>query len=183
MDTITDMPGGYKLELTGLSEVLNKIDVRQFEEDVTLELDAFGKDVARDAKDNLSKNKTNDEGYLTNSIGSESEKLSVSIFANADYAAYVEFGTRKFAAAYVASLPAEWKVFAAQFKGSGGSGSFEEFVMRLAGWCKRKGVDEKAAYAIARSILINGIKAQPYLFPAFEKNRSLLIKNLQNLFK
>ena len=50
-----------------------------------------------------------------------------------DYAAYLEFGTGKFAAEYVATLPTEWKEFASQFKGSAG-GNFREFVESIMGW-------------------------------------------------
>ncbi len=167
---------GFNVSVTGLDEALRKLDVKKFNQDINDELTAFGFDVVRDAKQLVPV----DEGFLKNSINSVNENLAVTIVVNADYAAYVEFGTRKFAAAHIATLPADWQTFAAQYKGSGG-GSFKEFVMRLTAWCKRKGIEEKAAYPIARAILINGIKAQPFLYPAYEKNRIELIKRLKNL--
>lgn len=191
------MAGGFTLKLDGFDEVLKKLDVRHLEQDITDELAAFGQDVARDAKQLAPV----DEGLLKNSIASTSTRLNVTISVNVDYAAYLEFGTRKFAAAYVATLPPDWQAFAAQYKGPGG-GSFDEFVARLTSWVKRKGFasqatagsnrsksaasiagEEHAAYRIALSILRNGIRPHPYLFPAFEKNRPQLLKNLQNLLK
>lgn len=172
--------GGFKIQVTGLDKALKKLDVKKFNQDITDELNAFGFDVVRDAKNKLSSNQTNDEGFLTNSISHVHENLSVEIVASANYAGYVEFGTRKFAAEHVASLPAEWQELARESKGGGG-GSFIEFIQRLIGWCKRKGIDEKAAYPIAKKILVNGVKAQPFLFPAYEKNRPLLIERLKKL--
>lgn len=191
------MAGGFTLKLSGFDEVLKKLDVKGMEQSVTDELAAFGQDVVRDAKQLAPV----DEGLLKNSINSDTQPLKVTISVNVDYAAYVEFGTRRFAAAYVASLPPDWQTFAAQYNGPGG-GSFQEFVARLTAWVKRKGFaadvtaggnrsksagsaakEEQAAYRIALSILRNGIKPHPFLFPAFEKNRPLLIKNLQNLLK
>jgi len=194
---------GFSIQLKGLSEVLDKLDTAKLKNDISDEFTAFGLDVVRDAKQGVPV----DEGLLKNAIGSISEQIGdtvgVTIFVNADYAAFVEFGTRKFAAAYVATLPQDWKTFAAQYKGKT-SGTFQELVARIVKWVSRKGIsgtysvktqkrtgnkldkyaeDYKVAYVIARSILINGIKPHPFLFPAFEKNRVQLIKNLENLLK
>ena len=193
---------GITLKLSGLDEVLKKLDVKKLEREITGELIYFGTQVSLDAKNNVENNGTTDRGDLAGSIDFKSDHpLSVSIFANKDYAAYIEFGTRKFAASYVATLPPDWQTFAAQYKGGGG-GSFQEFLMRITEWVKRKGFaaavtksgnksksvnsvngEKEAAYRIALSILRNGIKAQPFLFPAFEKNRPELIKNLKTLLK
>lgn len=122
-------------------------------------------------------------------------EVSVDVF----YAAYVEFGTRKFAAAHVSKLPADWQAFAAQYKGKAG-GTIDELLMNLVQWVKDKGfaayttksgnrsnsknslqAQESAAYIIARSILINGIKAQPYLYPAVTNQMDKLKDNLNNI--
>lgn len=172
------MAGGFTLKLEGLEAIRAKLDVKKFEQGINTTLAGFGLDVVRDAKQQV----PIDEGQLARSIGTSAAPLSVEIVVNTDYAAYVEFGTRKYAAQYVSSLPAEWQAFAAQFKGSGGGGTFQELVMRLVRWCKAKGIEEKAAYPIARSILINGTKPQPFLYPAFEKNRITLLRDLKDLF-
>lgn len=168
--------GGYKLTITGLDKVLAKLDTKTMEADIQLALDDFGLRVVREAKTLAPK----DEGFLARSINSESSKLAVTISANTDYAAYIEFGTRKFAAAYVSTLPPEWQQFAAQFKGAQ-EGSFAEFIFRIMGWIKRKGIPEEAAYPIAIKILREGIKAQPFLYPSIRNQTKLLIEDLEAL--
>lgn len=176
-------------------------------------LNNFGKNTVEDAKINAPV----DEGFLRNSITFDSKVLEVEVVVAANYAAFLEFGTRKFAAAYVSSLPAEWQTFAAQFRGGGG-GTFQELVLRLTEWIHRKGLgsgfalgnkktigvtgtfstktgkrtgskqtqeseDKQVAYVIALKILREGIPAQPYLFPAVEKNRIELLNELKDIFK
>lgn len=138
------------------------------------EFKAFGQMVVTDAQRKAPVN----EGRLRQSISSRLSNLEVRISANTDYAAFIEFGTKSFAAAYVATLPAEWQSFAAEFKGAG-SGSFKDLVMKITKWVQLKGIPAKAAYPIAVKIVRNGIRAQPYLFPAFEKNKIELINNLK----
>lgn len=139
------------------------------------ELTRFSVLTERDAK-NLA---PVDEGFLRRSIQSvpsTPQTLKTSVVVAANYAAYIEFGTKSFAAAYVATLPANWQQYAATFKGGGGS--YSDFILRLMGWMKRKGIDENAAYLIARKILRTGIRPQPFLFPAVQKNVIELKKRL-----
>jgi hypothetical protein len=191
---------GFKIQLQGLDEVLKQLDIDVIKQEVKLELEIFGQDVERDAKLNAPV----DEGFLKSMIyhkaTSEGNKIGMEVGCNADYAAYLEFGTRKFAAAYVATLPAVWQAFAAQYKGGRGGG-FAELVRRITAWVKRKGFaaqvtksgarsksknsqkqEEQAAYVIARSILINGIKPHRFLFRAVENNRGPLLDRLRKLF-
>jgi|SRR5690348_621840 len=122
-----DITGDFEGKLDKMTaEVKNIVDD---------ELNAFGLETVAMAKQLAPV----DEGFLINSITFEKQPLSVEIFVAANYAAYLEFGTRGFAAAYVSSLPPDWQSFAAQFKG-GGRGSFQEFVMRLTEWVHRKGL-------------------------------------------
>lgn len=168
--------GGYKLEITGVNEIIVKLNIDRMEKFIQGALDDFGFRVVKDAKLRAPK----DEGYLARAINSESGKLSVTISVNTDYAAYIEFGTRRFAAVYVSTLPADWQAFARQFQGSQ-PGSFADFIRRIIAWVKRKGIDEDAAYPIALKILREGIKPQPFLYPAFQKQKPLLIKDLEDL--
>ena len=190
------MPGGFSVKLEGFDEVMRQLDNKGIAEDISQVLTIWGRKVAETAQQNAPV----DEGYLRAHIGSEMiDQLTVSVFCNCNYAAYLEFGTRKFAASYVSSLPQEWKIFAATFKGPGG-GSFNEMVMRITEWVKRKGfaaqltsggnaskskssvaAQEQAAYQIALSIIRNGIRPQPFLYPAFNENRAQLIKDLRDL--
>lgn len=146
-----------------------------------------------------------DEGTLKNSINFDFDRktMTVTIGVNVFYAAFVEFGTRKYAAKYVGSLPAEWQQFAAQYKGKTGRGSFEELVMDLVRWVRLKGIgatynvgtrrmdrvgkqsakttEYADAYAIARMIMINGIRPHPYLVPSVTANREKLLNNLKGI--
>ena len=122
------------------------------------------------------------EGGLRMAIGTKRGNLQASVVVAKDYAAFMEFGTRKYAAQYVASLPAEWKDFAAQFKGESG-GSFADMVKNLMLWCKQKGIEEKAAYPIALKILREGVRPQPFLYPAVNANLDQLKKDLNNVIK
>ena len=142
------------------------------------ELNSFGLDTVAMAKELCPV----DEGFLRNSITFEKENLSVTIIAAAFYAAYVEFGTRKFAAEYAATLPANWQEYAATFIGGAGTGD-GDFFNKILAWMERKGIDKKLAYPIARNILINGVKAQPFFYPAIFDNEVKLINNLNALLK
>ena len=172
---------------------------KEIQEKIQQQLDHFGESVVADAKMSAPV----DEGFLRNSITFDKQPLSVEVVVAANYAAYLEFGTRQFAASYVSSLPADWQAFAAQFKGKGG-GDMEEFVNRLVEWVRRKGFagtysvkthkrtmgkkqqetdDYAAAYQIALSIMRKGIKPHPFLYPAVEKNKVELINNLKEILQ
>ncbi|WP_434127591.1 HK97 gp10 family phage protein, partial [Enterococcus faecium] len=73
----------------------------------------FGVRVEQDAKKLAPVN----EGLLKSSIEREGTALTQSILVRANYAAFVEFGTRKFAAEYVNTLPLEWQQLAERAKG------------------------------------------------------------------
>lgn len=170
---------GFNIDITG--DVNKKLDeiTKQVKQEVDDELYAFGFDTVASAKENLRLNKTIDEGHLLNSIAFEKKELAVEISVAANYAAYLEFGTRSFAAIYVATLPATWQEYAATFRGGGGG--FEDYFRNIFEWCKRKGIAEAAAYPIAISILRKGIRARPYLFPAIEANLIKLKERLKTL--
>ena len=190
-----DITGDFEGKLNNLEEKVKKI--------VDDELNAFGLETVSMAKTLAPV----DEGFLRNSITFEKQPLSVEIVVAANYAAYLEFGTRGFAAAYVSSLPPDWQAFAAQFKGKGG-GDYYDFLNNILDWVMRKGIanrysvktkkaikiklgsgseDEnrlaEVAYAIALSILRKGIKPHPFLYPAIEKNKEILINNLKAVIK
>jgi HK97 gp10 family phage protein len=191
---------GFKIQLDGLDEVLKRLDISHVRDEVKRELVTFGKNVEKTAKDLAPV----DEGYLKSKIyhevTDEGNKINVEVGCNADYAAYVEFGTRKYAAAYVATLPPDWRAFAAQYKGKGSGGSFNDFVMAIMAWVERKGIGslktksgnksksaasydamQQAAYWIALNIIRNGIKPHPFLYPAVRDNSKLLIDRLRQL--
>lgn len=166
---------GSVIRIEGLDKALARFDVKKYEPKIQQCFDKFGIRVELAAKQAVPV----DEGKLKGSIFQQPGKLSSTFGASADYASFQEFGTRRFAAAYIATLPKDWQSFAIKFKGKGGSGSFEDFVNSLVGWCKRHGLSEKLAYPIALKILRNGLKQQLFLYPAFNKAKAQLIKDLE----
>jgi phage gpG-like protein len=101
--------------IKGLDTVIKQIDkrgneVRELLED---ELAAFAVNTVNQAK----RMAPVDEGRLRNSIAWVLEPLTAKITVGVNYAAFQEFGTGKYARAYVPGLPAEWRDLAAQFKG------------------------------------------------------------------
>jgi HK97 gp10 family phage protein len=194
------MPDALYIDTSGLIRITDKLKgmEKTIVESVDNVLNANAIEIATKAKQLAPV----DIGGLRSSIAPEtSELLNKHISVNANYAAYVEFGTGKYAAAYAGSLPDNWQQFALQFKGKGG-GNMEEFLKRIEGWIKRnvtatysvktqkrtKTADEakrtkQMAYLIARSILKNGIKPQPFLFPAYEQQRGQLLRDVETVLK
>ncbi len=144
-----------------------------------------------------------DRGYLRQHISTDNKRLKKTITVNAPYAAYVEFGTGKYASKYVSTLPTDWQQFANKFRGSTG-GTFKEMVRNLAEWVKRTGLagiysvkskrrlgskdnqrldDYAAAYAIARAIMVKGIKPHPFLYPAVASQKPIILEDLEDFFK
>ena len=141
------MAGSF-IKIEGLEKTLARFDVKKYEPEIQTCFNNFGIRVELAAKQAVPV----DEGKLKGSIFQDPGRLSNTFGASANYASFQEFGTRKFAASYISTLPADWQAFARQYKGGGG-GSFEDFLMSLVGWCKRHGISEKAAYPIAIKIL------------------------------
>lgn len=140
-----------------------------------------------------------DMGGLRGSINPDvSKPLSKSVSVNVFYAPFIEFGTGKYAAAYVGSLPPDWAAMALKFKGKKGGGDYFDFLNNILDWVKRTGlstvvnsytgkkVGGKAAKenlvvlaeAIAWSILRKGVKPHPFLFPAYEQQRPQIAKDI-----
>jgi HK97 gp10 family phage protein len=118
------------------------------------------------------------DGRLRSSITTQratSASIEAITYVNADYAPFVEFGTKG-----KVSIPAGLEQYASQFKGSG-SGGWDRLLADIEDWCRKKGIPSEAAYPIARKIAREGVEAQPFLFPAWEKERVKLIPELEKL--
>ena len=173
------------ISIKGLDKIIGKFEdlSNNIQSDIQLALNSYILDVENDAK-RLVSDKSSDEGLLLRSINTEFGDGTVAIKATAKYAAYIEFGTRKWASQYVASLPEDWQQYASQFKGPmSGGGKFDDFLRSIMAWCKRKGIDEAAAYPIAKKIMINGIRPRPFLYPSIRKNLPQLIEDLKDIVK
>ena len=173
-----------ELQVKGLDTLIKKMDklASNVQKEVQAELNEWADTTSQNAKSLVSAN-SSDEGMLLRSINPNYGNGFASVTASAKYAAYVEFGTRKYAAAYVSSLPGDWQTYAATFKGKSG-GTFKEFVKSLMAWGSRTGkMDPKYAYVTALKILREGVKARPFLYPSVQKTLPVLRSNLKAIFK
>lgn len=144
-----------------------------------------------------------DLGTIRQNIGQvttvDRNKVTARVFSSAPESPFMEFGTGG-----SVIIPAEMAEIASQFKGASG-GDFKAFVLALTAWVKRKGInpagayqisthskitrgnkkdiDEATAYAIARSILLKGVKPHPFLYPAYVANAGKLLPMLQAGFR
>lgn len=186
-----------KIDIKGADIVLKNIDKLSIKtkEGVKDAIRTFVLGVHEQAAQNV----PNHESGLAQSLKPKLDKLNnleASVIANIEYAAFVEFGTRKYAAKYVATLPADWQAYARKFRGKG-TGSFDDFVLKLMRWIRLKGLSGKVkgqtkkqtleadAYALAIHIIRNGIKPHPFLYPAFTNKQKIgrLEDDLKKIFK
>lgn len=110
----------------------------------------------------------------------EGKKFAYKVGTNESYAPYIEFGTGG-----KVSVSGEYSSYASQFKGKGG-GKLKDMIKALTQWVERKGLAsgknaKSVAYAIAISILRRGLRPQPFLFPAYEMEKSKLKARLKNI--
>lgn len=206
------MADSITISIKGLDKLKQQLSgfKTKLEKELSVILDKNAQKVVTRAKQNAPV----DEGILRNSISADlSNPLEKHIVVNAPYAAFVEFGTGKYAAEYVGTLPDNWQAFASQFRGQKGSGTFYDLVIIIKEWLKRKGIDvfnreqqydpesgnvihkstrhskgqreaayDQAAYFIARKIILDGVHARPYLFPAYASMVPELQQDLKQLF-
>lgn len=151
---------------------------------------ATGKELVQNA---VHKAPAND-GFLRQHIEDSVSGLHLNVTSFARYSAFVEFGTGG-----RVSVPQGYEQYAAQFKGKAGFGSWDDFIKSLTEWVRKKGLagtyrfinkktgkplrkpvrngskasqakeDERVAYAIAVSIMKNGLKPHPFLIPAYKE--------------
>lgn len=178
-----------KVEIKGLDATIKNIDklANDAKQDANAALEKFGFAVERQAKTTLQRNGTSNNGQLAASISHQTQGLTTAIVVAKNYAAFVEFGTKRFAAQYVSQLPPDWRAYAATFRGGGGS--FDQLRAHIAQWCKDRQIKpnegqtfDSMVYLIALKIARYGVRAQPYIYPAVRDNTPILIKDLKNIF-
>ncbi len=116
-----------------------------------------------------------DQGRLRGAIrGSQTGEMSSKIVCNVDYAAYLEWGTKR-----RVNIPPELSEYAAEFRGntSGGTKAKE----MIYAWMKRIGIPEELQWKIFVSIIVRGIKPHPFFFIHAQVIESELIKNVRNI--
>lgn len=138
-----------------------------------------------------------DTGTLAKSINKRQiDSFNWDVFAGAFYAPFIEFGTK----GKYRPIPGTEDI-AAQYKGMK-RGNFEQMLKSIEAWVKRKGIvatfsvktqrrqrfskaeanrTKQAAYAIAVSILKNGISPKPFFFQQIPQVRDSLFKNVDRV--
>ena len=137
------------------------------------EIERSARNIERDAK---RKAPTGANNRLKTSIDVRGSKLTREVFTDVKYAPYMEFGTKS-----KVEIPPGLEGYAMQFKGGGGS--YEDFEASIKRWAQLKGIPEEAVYPIMKSILHKGVKAQPFLFPAFFAEQPQLLKRLKKVLR
>ena len=171
---------GFALDISGVKQIENAIKkmdkaaTKGISDEMNAAVLNIQKDAMRSAPSNFSKLRQSIQVDTVNPIFKR-------VYSTVLYAPYVEFGTSGTKKTQV-KIPPGYESFAAQYKGKGRSAP-GEFFKAIQFWVKRKGIDPKLTYVIFRAILRNGIKPQPFMIPALERERPRLIKRLRNLFK
>ena len=142
--------------------------------------------VEKDAKGNIaSGGVSNGESsvYTGKLLGSfrKKNKLSkkggsMTLYVNAPYAPFVEFGTKG-----RSDPPSELGSYASRFRGAKGEGG--DRIDNLTKYLKSKGYDAKRIYFTIRSILKEGTKPHPFFFPAVFSNTLTLRNGLKKALK
>jgi hypothetical protein len=104
--------------------------------------------------------------------------LEAEVVANVDYAPYVEFGTGG-----KVDVPSEWQKMASELRSQQRGGGFAKALESIKDWCRAKGIDEKAAYPILITILRDGQRPQPFMYPAWQSTKKQFTKDIKNYVK
>lgn len=163
----------------GTTELINKL--RGFgvqgERIANASINAVADLIVADAKRNAPADLGTIRQNIGKSVKSNENGVQAYVFSAAPESAFQEFGTGGRVV-----VPAEMAELASQFKGKS-SGDFKAFVKALTGWLSRHGIDEKAAYPVARAILLRGLKPQPFLYPAYIAHKDKLLPMLTTAYQ
>jgi hypothetical protein len=118
-----------------------------------------------------------DQGLLRSQIrGSKTGKLESEVASPAEHSAYLEFGTKS-----KVRIPAGLAGYAAQFRGGGpAKGDAKKFIYA---WMDRVGIPKENQWSVFISIIVNGIKPQPFFFVHQPFVNKEFIKNVNNILK
>lgn len=111
-----------------------------------------------------------DMGLLRAGMEVEPSKTKTTVLfviqAVADYAGYIEFGTKT-----RVDVPPEMAEIARDIMNNPATDqrSYEDFVVSIMEWATRKGIPRELQGAIIASIYSHGNQPHPFLFPAYEQ--------------
>lgn len=165
------MASGYIIGMDALKNRL-KTAPETIRKAVGIELSDGAQAIAAEAKQRA----PGDQGILRQEITAQKiDDLTYEVISGAEYSPYVEFGTLS-----KVQIPPELEEYAAQFKGSAGASSLS-LKEAIFNWCARKGIDKEAWYPIYISIMTNGVKPQPFFFPAVNRITPIIINRVEKV--
>lgn len=186
----------FTFDLRGIKDVRKRIGTITEKMDTGLNnlVEAAAYDMNDDAISNIQSEGAQDlgagGGLLSHQYVQAAGKRSWEVGNSAFYAPFIEWGTGR-----QVKVPTEWREMAMQYKGPY-PGTWDLFEQNIKAWMKRHGIPERkvvthadgtesyidVAYYIMVSILENGLKPRPFLYPAYVKNKTELVKQVKQLF-
>jgi len=152
----------------------SQVKARTVSERITRELLTGGANIERDAKKALQRptplgawNFGQLAASVRHFIARDGNAVVVKVGTPLAHGAFTEFGTGKKGAQGPHNETAKALMKKMGYKPSGKEGRFPPLLV-IARWAKRKGLSE-FVFPIARAIAKNGLRARPFLTPAFEK--------------
>lgn len=166
-----------RINISGLSQVLNQVS--RLSHDVQQEVDGEIIDAVMRINGKQRRLAPVDQGGLRRGIGFERKQLPnasfFDLFSNSEHSGYIEFGTR-----YRVRVRPELVAIANEMRGPGVSSRLKAKAAIYA-WCKRKGIEKRAWYAIFLAIMTVGIKPQPFFFDPFFEEAPVLLRRIQDI--
>lgn len=183
-----------KISAPGIAQVIKDLDSYDAKVQALIqsELKASVQTIVANAKRAAPK----DMGNLAGGVNyREVKKTLFEYFSQAEYSQYEEFGTRRYR-----RVPPEVQRLGIQFNTEKSTGTAEQALKFIIAWVKRKGIRfesaavskggksrgknklltfEQTAYFIFHHIMLVGINAKPFFFPALLKETPLLQKRLE----
>jgi len=117
-----------------------------------------------------------DQGRLKQSIRKDKTKTGYEVSVGVEYAAFLEWGTKT-----QVKVPTELQEYAQKFKGAKGSGGDVKRI--IFAWCKRVGIPPERWFLVYRSIMIKGIKPNPFFFTQRTAVERQLMGDLQQILE
>lgn len=174
---------GFRFELKGVKGVQKRIEsiTEKMEVDLDHLVEAAAYDMNDGAISNIRENGAQDlgagGGLLSHQYVQPAGDRAYEVGNSAFYAPFIEWGTGK-----QVKVPTEWQDMAMQYKGPY-PGTWNEFEQNIKAWMKRHGKDPDQSYPLMIAILRTGLRARPFLHPAYVKEVKELVKDVKKLFK
>lgn len=158
------------VNIKGLKEV-RKLLGKEGERAILREVSEEMEIAAQDVRSRAVRRAPADTGLLRAGIDVAGKDLRWVIYTVAEYAGYVEFGTKS-----KVQVPPEMQEEAAKFRG--GKSSYGEFRKAIAEWMRRKGIPEDALFPIMAKIMRVGVTPQPFMWPSFKEGTKNIEKDI-----